>query len=98
MCRDDWLSVAWCNPQRAAAQDVAGMYPLPLPAAGSPEMVTRVDPKASMELAGANLMANLDPQRHYLPDWDVRPAQDGTVAVNTGWPGHNLGRWCDSCA
>jgi len=93
-----WLGSTWgsLGTKTSAAEDTLGIYPMRLPAAGSLEMVTRVDLKRSLELAGANLMANLDPKRHYLPNWDVRPAKDGTAAVNPGWPGHNLGRWWDA--
>ena len=80
----------------ATGQGSPGLYSMPLPAVGSLDMVTHVDLKRSLELAGANLVANLDPERHYLPNWDVRPARDGTVVVNVWWPGHNLGRWWDA--
>jgi len=93
-----WLVVSGVGLGRAsdAVAKAPGMYPMALPAVGSVDMVTRVDLQGSLRLAGANLMANLDPQRHYLPNWDVRPARDGTVAINRGWPGHNLGRWWDA--
>jgi hypothetical protein len=93
-----WFIGTWCELgiPAATAQDSRGVYSISLPAAGSLDMATHVDLKRSLELAGANLVANLDPERHYLPNWDVRPAKDGAVAVNTWWPGHNLGRWWDA--
>ena len=93
-----WLIAFWSNLEieMATGQGSPGLYSMPLPAVGSLDMVTHVDLKRSLELAGANLVANLDPERHYLPNWDVRPARDGTVVVNAWWPGHNLGRWWDA--
>ncbi len=73
------------------------MYPMPLPAKGSPDMITRIDLRSVMELAGGNLLANLDPKRNFLPYFHARAAKDGTVSVDpSDWPGHNLGRWWDA--
>lgn len=73
-----------------------GMYQMNLPAVGSIDMVTHIDLKESLKLAGDNLIANLDPKRHYLPNWNAIPDKDGTVEVELWWEGHNLGRWWDA--
>jgi len=74
----------------------ASMYPMSLPADGTLEMVTRVNLRRSLELAGENLLGNLDAQRHFLPNFHVRLGKDGAVSVDASWPGHNLGRWWDA--
>jgi|WetSurMetagenome_2_1015567.scaffolds.fasta_scaffold69584_1 hypothetical protein len=56
-----------------------------------PDRVTHIDLKESLKLAGANLMAILEPDRNYLPIWAVLPVKDGTVSIVRGWEGHNLG-------
>ena len=93
-----WLSGAagGLGREGAAAAAKASLYPMPLPAAGSLDMVTHVDLKESLRLAGDNLMANLDPKQHYLPNFHARPIGDGTVAIDAGWANHNLGRWWDA--
>ena len=93
-----WLSGAAGGLGRdgAAAAAKASIYPMWLPATGSLDMVTRVDLKESLRLAGNNLMANLDPKQHYLPNFHARPIGDGTVAIDVGWANHNLGRWWDA--
>ncbi|MFZ2654115.1 MAG: hypothetical protein WAX69_04320 [Victivallales bacterium] len=72
------------------------MYPMPLPAKGSPDMLTHIDLRGVMELAGRNLLSNLDLKQDFLPNWCVIPNPDGSVKVGKGWPGHNLGRWWDA--
>jgi hypothetical protein len=83
-------------PGTLVARDQRGMYPMSLPADGTLDMVTRVDLKRSLHMAGENLLRSLDPKRHHLPNWNVWSGRDGTVSVSTIWPGHNLGRWWDA--
>ena len=81
---------------RSEADDLRGMYPIRLPRPGSLDMATRIDLKRSMEMAGDNLLANLDPTKDYLPNWEALPGKDGSVKVASSWHSHNLGRWWDA--
>ena len=86
------------NKQKKTAQTTTNprMYPMPLPAKGSPEILTRIDLRRVMELAGRNLLSCLDPMLNHLPIWNAAPGRDGSVEVGRRWFSHNLGRWWDA--
>lgn len=75
---------------------IKGMYPIHLPGNGSLDMQTNVDPIRAMELAGDNLIANLDPANNYLPSWSVLLLLNDSLDIHRSYFSHNLGRWWDA--
>jgi hypothetical protein len=52
--------------------------------------------KESLNLAGQNLIAVLNPEENYLPYWELQIQRNYRAHLCTFWPAHNLGRWLDA--
>ena len=52
--------------------------------------------RQSMELAGENLLANLAPDRNYMPYWSLWIDADLRAFSKSGGAAHNVGRWWDA--
>jgi len=80
-----------------AEQAVFNMYGKQPPMEGSIDMVTRVDLKQSLDLAGQHLLDVLEPSLNYLAYWHitVNPATYESSA-EMKWTKHNVGRWWDA--
>src|SRR5690606_6449063 len=51
----------------------------------------------SLNLAGHNLVAMLDADRNYLPNWRITVRLDNYQSnMAFWWPAHNIGRWWDA--
>ena len=50
----------------------------------------------AMNLAGTNLLNCLNPQRDYLPNWEMQIDEDGKAHYHFQYPAHNIGRWWDA--
>ncbi|MBD3241670.1 MAG: hypothetical protein GF331_13855 [Chitinivibrionales bacterium] len=55
-----------------------------------------MDVKHAMNLAGTNLLNCLNREKDYLPNWELRIAEDGTAHYQFQYPAHNIGRWWDA--
>jgi hypothetical protein len=83
----------------AAASEVAGLYGKTMPRHASVNVPTQVHLRASMNLAGENLLLCLDPTQNYLPlrSINVDPQAENLLASYDGClPRHDLGRWWDA--
>ena len=52
--------------------------------------------RESIELAGQNLLLNVDPDQDFLPYWEMRVTHDYKAQLGKYWTAHNLGRWLDA--